>query len=583
MKVADLLKKLCMNSYFLVVVFFIATYITFGFHWGWIDDVFMLNSLKGSFIEQPSILLFSKYHIIQSAVLLKLYKFLPNVSWYEWLLYLQLFFAVSFFFRIMDLVYDFQTSPKGIFSKVGVSIILFLLLFVEPTFMIDFTTVAGLLIVSSSTLLFVSLQKRDFFWENLLCIIFLAFGISLRPELVIILSPLLAVLLWFFKFWKNIEMKKTTMVILSLIVLLFFWSYGINQKENRNLNKQVAMFQHLLDGNNSIGFENALEIDSARTMLIFSWFSGDQKQLLDPNFIQKLEIKNSFQSISFLKMKNSLKDELWKSMRRYTSPYTLTRNWLYKVIPFYIVLILFLVLAAIRKKQRSLFATLMVCFLSVLIPAVIGGVIKLEYRIMLPLFVACVTVVFVVNNGFVESKKSAFLLIGLLIALVPSRVMDCIETSSILHDEVASKENFIQGFNNRFQNKVVLFDLWTMSLNRPKPFSGEVLDGNKNHLMNYGELFSNFIPSHVSGLVDFCGTSELVPFFQCLDEKGNVIFAITNIRASSLTDYFKDVHDMNLELTEVDFANELNEVHYSFLWEKLQMNYYTIESLDRIE
>jgi len=556
------------------IVFFIVVYNAFGFYWGWIDDIYFMNGLTARFYTEPISDLFVRYYVFIIHGYELLYRLVPEVNWYGIFLYGYAFIACSLILFGIDYRMRITVPNLGIRF-----LILFAFAFVfltEAIYMATFTTISILLIGGAFVVIF-AVKTRT----SLLTMLPLAtLGCLIRTDTAALITPMLMVA----SYQLSQKLRNITLFVLTCFLLSPFWAEQLNYSEEVGAFQNYQFhIQNILDGGNSNRFSQLMGIDSARTFALFSWFSGDIENLLTDEYLESVSEFSPISWNTLINAKTSLYNEYQNSCCRYSEEYTPFRNWFIKGC---IGLGLMILVVAFSKKTCENpihFRIILLIFLTAIGTIIITAILfKVEYRFVYPLMLICAILIVAVTKHMRLSKHAGYLFFCLLPVLVSLRSYEYYSTSRHLQIEKEQKKAVEQELATKFENKLVLFDLFTMSANSPDIFLQET--AMNSQFVVYGEIHSNYLERHKQYLSSICGTHEIVPFFHCLYEKrDSVIFAFSSLRVEMYKMYFKELYGIEIVFERLEGKNSaLRNLKYSFVWDELDLDYYRLKTFSRI-
>jgi hypothetical protein len=563
------MKKKILYSLFSIVLLAI-TWLLFGIYWGWIDDIYLANALNGTFFHQPAKSLFISYYVFLSNGLVFLNQLLPKTNWYGIFNLIVLFLIVALF---IALTYKLlKRAEQGKFFNILFIFFLFMVALAELIYMQTFTT-NSLLLFGLSSLYFLNDPK----FRRTALFIILIIAMLIRSDVVFFVFPILFI----FILLESKQKVKLVLLfsILTIALPLVFTITNISSNDVKEWKKYSTTIVNVLDGSNSNSFEKMAKIDKARTLALFTWFQGDIDNLLNQEYVEKLDIHPPFSIVSLKKAGVKFQIEYEKSCCKYNQDYTPSRNWINKgIFISFVLIVLSIYFVAIErdKKRKLIMALYPLSFLGAILFAIIFF--KMEYRIFYPTAFLYIIALLLSNQQKIKNYLIYALLLLLLIVF-PIRIKEYYSTSRDLKAEVNQKELFRAELNSKFSDKLIFFDFLTSGLYSPTFFNYKPFNEGHNTLLLYGEVNSNFIESHKKYLSEICGSDELVPFFECLYQKrDDVIFAFTNHRVEMYEMYFNDVHGKTLKFKKLEQkSNKLNTIHYSYSHNKLFMDYYVFD------
>jgi hypothetical protein len=556
--------------YFLFSIFLITiTWLLFGIYWGWIDDIYLANAINGTFFKDPPQSLFINYYVLLSKGFIFLNQIIPRINWYGVFNLACLFLIVYLFIALI--YHTLNKSKQSNFFNILFIFLLFMVALAEAIYLQTFTSNA-LILFGLSAIYFLNEPKL----KNLSVLVLLIIALLIRSDVIILLFPIIAV----FILINNKEKIKLILLLAFITIALPIILKKIQTNDDaKEWEKYSSTIINILDAGNAETYENMLKKDKARSYAFYTWFQGDFNNLLNQEYIDKLEIHSPFSITTFKKATIKIEKEIDKSCCKYDENYTSSRNWSMKgIVATSIIILLSILFVCLEKdkKRKFLIALFPLAFITTILFTTI--LFKMEYRVFYP--VALITVLaLLLSNKHLASKYLVYVLLILLLIAFPSRLKEYYVTSLDLKEEINKKESFRTELNAKFSNKIILFDFLTTSLYSPTFFKTHAFNEGNNTFLLYGEVFSNFLESHKAYLSEICGSYEIVPFFKCLYEKREeVVFALTDHRVYMYEMYFKDVYGIPIKFKKLELKpNHLNAIHYSYSYNKLNMDYYVFD------
>jgi hypothetical protein len=407
------------------------------------------------------------------------------------------------------------------------------------------------------------------------------FGVLIRTDVLFLLIPLLA-LMWFAKRTRKYQIAAILIALLVLPLGLEWFNYSPEVKE---LQEHTPFIHNILDAGNAHTMEEMMAVDSARTMAFFSWYQGDYDNLLNSAYKQALASHSPFSYLTLRKASFKLSNALTNACCRYPAEYTPYRNWLKRGLLLWLLILGFSIYFSYQSDQRK------EKVINLFVPIIFTGLIlvttvlyKMEYRIFFPLAFTSLLVLFLLNRVRLNWRTTRILFLGLLISL-PFVLSAAYKYQRDLSEETALKEKFLVELDEKFEDKLFFFDLFSASLFTPHLYGNQMLGRQNNTTTVYGEVFKNFDSRHIKYLETFCGSTKIVPFFSCLYERRDeVIFAFTDFRVAMYELYFRDLYGIDVRFKKLmQEDNALKNIDYSYSWNRLHMDYYVLDSFEKIE
>ena len=585
-----------------ILILYLVFYLLDGLYFGWIDDIFMINYLKGTFYGKPDNLLFIDTFIIWSSLLKNLYISHPAFPWYELLEYSILALAIL---KFNISIYN-NSIPEPItkpwqkyFLLAIVNAALFFHLFQLSTFTSVCIFSSAVFLTSYFLSISEGVKKRAVIYLLLFCASFL-----MRPLLVV---PITIISVTFFLFLNRARLWR--FIPVGAIIIASVASIKMSNKTDTKLLCSVHdRAVYLLDGlNTPILKTNKMDSD-VRYQAFFSWFCGDAQQLYSDSFLRKIEPsdKMAYHSQYFFE---DLKAEYQNSSESYDKSYGDYRNWSMRagLLLCILVLTVFLVLSQTSNRNKKRAAIISTVLFAVMI-LLISGSMKMEERFFYPTGIGVLFLLLSINlKGDKDNKKTIsskadlskegnnfshkltifktqpIIKISILIflfSLALIQIIDAGKAHTELEKECELKREFIDEINLSMKGKVAFFDTWSMACVHLKPFRVWSLNP-ANQYSCYGETWSNFLPPHMKYLSEFCSNPEdMGAYFDCLSERKDVVFLITSYRAEFLEKYLSQVCHLNVRFRKISSGTSFEKLKYTFMPFQYEFGLYQIEKIE---
>jgi hypothetical protein len=586
-----------LNPVFLFVLtvgLFLLTYLLLGFHFAWIDDVLMNNYLRGLLSSEP----IDDFYLYQrglSKVLSGLYFVVPQWPWYGLFLYACIFVATFNVFHFLSKVF-LQFKINSRLHRALLLTLFFLVAWIENVYLINFTRVSILLTGSSLLgLIYLIYFEKDVRFFRLKYGFYLgAFGVGylLRPEATTFTLVILGGLVALLSFSR--DFRKPALFVLPL--LLFIGTHTVVEKTSQSADK--AKFEtrwpyifNLLDGCNfkseATGEMLKTPEDSVRLMAVGTWYVEDENQIT-PEFLEQLSASSPISWTTLSNWRQNLNDEFHKAKSFYGREYHRGLNWFVKMIGFAIFNLLILLwclsqLVTGEMSTRSFLKVILYFFGFVALMLTTMLFIKMEDRIFTP-----VAIIFTCGNLLLltslvdlklkgnRAKRGLIVLLILLAGFSIWRMKSMRKIAVEKKQELNLKRNFIAEVNTQFSDKLIFYDLWSMTLLHDSPFKNVEMNPQNTHTV-FGEYWCNSYQSHRDYLKSICGSVEFEPFFECLfEKKEEVVFILSKHRKDLLESYLSILYNLNYKFELIHPDSEVSKIKYSFLWAKLDFNYYRL-------
>lgn len=567
------------------LLLFGATFCFFGFFYGWLDDALIANYFQGIILHQPIDHAIGCFFLL-AQLFVKLYRFVPSVPWYGTLMGFWMFLAtVNFLIFVLNYIIPYLTDKKWL--AVLLCILLYQLIWIENVYLINFTRTAVLL-MGTSFLNLVSItyknQRGKYYWliaSYFMCTFLL--GLFLRMEVVYILLPFFVI--YIFIQQKNKAYRTIAALMLCLLVFKAAEKYFFPQDVAPG--KKIAHILNIVDGLNTYNPNLDLLATSPKNLALFYNYFPDSTSVSDV-YLKSIGPASPIDLIGVKYFWRNLNSEILKSVN-YTAEYHHPLNWFWKTVcfVFFNLVILGLSFFYVMKNRLEgrLFMLQILLVTAFLITALLITVLaKMEDRVLNPaliIFTMGYLAVWLQHNNIVKGLNSKAFLCVLTIVLAASatgRTLNYLVVANQKNDELKLKKSIIDELNVNFNNKLIFFDVWTMSVLHQSPLDKIKLNPSNTYTA-YGDYFSNFQPAHVQYLKDMCGKTDFISFYKCLYERrSNVVFVFSKqYRKELIEKYAKDVYGQKIAFKEINANSKLSRLHYSFLWVRQDFKYYTLD------
>jgi hypothetical protein len=572
-------------TFTIAVLFITLTIMFYGVFYGWLDDTILANYLQGVFLGEP-ISEFFTAHIFISKIYHFFYQNFVLIGWYG--VFLIIFNGLAVFNVFYVIYKKWQSLHKSNFYIIFLTcLIVYILILVENLVLLNYSKTALLLLGSSLLLLdFFAYSnfrsKIHFIWYVYLMMSILI-GLFLRYDIAIfIIIPLTFFLVRNF----NNKFYLIKVITFSIVVgFLFFLTMNLSLVSDvKEKNKVISHILNITDGKNTI---NDFFIDLANKDIEYKALA--LSYLPDTKFYnsESLDIwgQRSILSIESLKFFYSkLVFELNKANSSYSSDYLESENWLQPFVFFLLFNFAIFIFSIIYSKNKHhLFFHVLILSSYYLGIVIVMVFFKMEGRVAMPSS-AIITLasfsLFVENNSGIVYRLRKYLFIFLVVISI-FKLQSLSKLSEKKQNELVLQSNFVKELNHVFNNKLIFFDIWTMSL-----FSNDPLlvtpRNTSNKYLTHKECWSGFIDNHVKYIDNLCGGSDFVSFYSCMyNKKNQVVFVYTkDARIGLIEEYAKRIHNYNLEFSEIFANSELSKIKYAYLPNKLDFGYFIITKFE---
>jgi len=571
----------------IALLLILAGYFSLGYYYGWMDDVINVILLRGMLNAGASSTapgsIFAFPHPFVTDPIAFLYKALPSIAWYGWVMYG--FLTLAFCGVALVLQEVVKRRPLATMALITM---VFLFTWMEHFVLFTYTGVAVLLAGSGMLLL----VHNYFFGENkrllnILAFTLLFFGLCSRFQsgaVTIIYGSAYFTYGWFsrdFGKWRKL-------IPLGLVVLLGIGFFGITKMAcfdaERKALEQIDDYNFTINDADLAKPDHSFsEVDKTKFTAVVLWYFGD-KEGIDLETWQKFTYSSPFQSVNLKDWKSKLKNALGKA-NAYSGAYSCF-NW-YTLFLFLFIFGMaawsYLFIGSIVLREWTVAFGILIAtsvFLGILL--LIAIVVKMEYRLAFPLITIFAT------SGIIELVRFrsrhpeyravrytipmfAIVMIGFIICRMPVWR----NISAVKGNEVAMKRNFIKELN-AFDGEIFQMDHLSLLLLHDTPFFNVSLNP-ANEYMGYGEYWLNYIDVHEQYAFDKCRTETYIETMKCLcDPEKEIIFVQLEERLDFIGQYLGTVYDYRPEFEQVKEGNALEKIEYSFFNFPMNLNYYKV-------
>ncbi len=561
----------------ITVVLLLLTKVILGFYYGWFDEIVLMNLHNGLGYNQPltnHLNTHVRYFLFIADIIVYLNNKLPPFNWYG--IFIYSLASISIFISIKSIYTDIKDNFSISISLLFIALFYFVFL-VEMTFQLNFTTVAVFLVGIGLSKIFENPNKKFTYYLPFLLIF--TTGLLIRYEISAITIPLFMALILFKKDYNN---RKNILVTIVMLMIAPY-AYELHESNHsKDVDKEtVKTFQKILDFKDYHSNYNFFELDKARSTALFTWYSGDDKTLLSEEYINKLNVESSFNTLKIKDIRNRIRTQFDTISKSYSKEYFPTRNWHIKlIISSLIITLLFIYI--LNSNIKTKYIPLVTIFYFTIHFIVLLIFFKLEYRVHYPVFLITLLVI-LKSSKVLWKKENMKYAILILIILSFLRVYEYKSTLKFAKEEQLKKENFYTELFDKFENKKIFLDLYTYSLFPHKGFIN-IKKPSSNIFLVYGEGFSNQHQFHLDYLTSLCGSNEIVAFFNCMfEDRENVVFIFSKIRVEMYELYFKDIYNIDFKFKKLDQGrkNALNSITHTFVGPPINMDYYIFDRFEK--
>lgn len=564
----------------------------FGFHFGWLDDVLVSQVMYGTFSGSPTFNFFENFRLV-GHVLHWFYGLNTTINWMGVFLYSLSFFATIV---ILKIVVEFL---RHVGIKWHVSILIGILFYtaflVENVVFINYTRVAILSMGAGLLLVLHSLQHYNGFKRRVLPIaglLLFSAGYLIRPEVapfaLSVFAVLLAMLLTGKKEHRS-DLLVYSLAVLMIVAVVKIEDHYDNSPQYEEFKRYRPYIVKLLDANYMLDRrEMALnESDRTRILAVGLWYYMDKDQV-GIQYLDSLTQDAEWE----LPPVNIWPDRIatqWRHSKRYTAQYHVGYNYHVKLIMYLalsVVGLLFLLLQLLRK-QISGQAYLFISLYTLLFPLLVLGmliVFKMEDRVLTPFFIihllGYLILITTYSNLFLVKRTSGLMVVLLLVTstFASTRVYGLSQEKKTEGEKL---HRLIEELNTKFQDKIILYDLWTIGYLHENPFTVPRLDTSRNIHFAFGEYFMSPSDNYSAKAKTICQSDSHLEFFNCLcNKKDDVVFFHSQVRIALLENYFGQLYGKQFKFEKMKEPAVLDSLPYSFLWDPIFPGYYQLKECE---
>lgn len=576
------------TSVVISVLLFIITYFTFGFYYGWIDDVIQMNYLRGIGLAKPAKQMFTN-QVLVSKLYHYLYQIGPHIPWYGYFAFFYIFIATTQLVFILSIAFRKFYEKHFLFFVLLVSFFYFIF-WIDFVVLISFTKTAILLVGLSILSLDFAIKDKFSKSERWILVfsnsILLLLGVLNRTEVLYLWIVPLMIYVWRY---KSIEAYKVVALLIVLTMASFYILKSQTDAELQQSIRKIAHIQNVTDGKNTwhIPFDQLVEKDFLyKSAYYYYWpdlsiISDEQLHKWGPEKVYSLaNLKN---------LPTKLKYEVGRAYQGYSKEYSKRLNWWFDFILLSTLNFLICIFIWFRNKRGNV---QLLVHHTLFLLAIMGLLLlvflfyKLESRVVLPSMVLVTLVSFITIsklNNFKTDRQFKWILALVCVPIVLYQVGSYRLVAADRYNEEVLKKKFISEMNYNYDSKVILFDIWSLSLLHSSFFESIQLNPSNRYISHF-ESWSNFVPGNIAALNTICPTTNFVSFYECIaEDKDRFVFVMTkNHRLTFIAEYAKKMHSYELEFEEIFPESALSRIHYSFMPHKFDFGYFMLRKFEKI-
>lgn len=561
----------------------IATWALFGAHYGWLDDFLVVNFVRGIGIAAPEEH-FWLIHILFSKAYRFLYENFPGVPWYGmWLGGLSILST----YLLVDILWK---QTRQVYSKalsVAIISMVYVVAFAENVFLLNFTRIGILLFgLSFVSLVLNSIRQHDYWLigRSILLNILMLSGLLLRPDSIVFILPVLLVFTLLYALMHGRFVAVFKVIALSLfaqVIVLMSVREVLSEPGDSHKLELDRHYNIVVDGHNLLSeASSAVENPDYKALLLH--YLPDETVFNKEN-LNGLGTAQPFTWKVLANWQVNLHQEYEKARFRYPDEYLSDINWFWKSLGFMFFTFLVLTYVLIRYRFSTNTAGVMIMFLVFYVPLfIVGTFYKMEDRLLNPCLILFSLVLVLAGSkmGVRAPSKDNKVSIGLIIVLTTTlliiKVSSYARITNQLHTEREAKSVIISELNTEFKETIFFFDLWSWSVLHQSPFESLSLNPT-NEYMSYGENFTIFFDEHLERLKLLCGQTDFLSVFNCLAERDDVVFVLTDFRKNHLEEFALLKYQEKICFERIRTQSKLSTLRYSLFWFPLKLDYYRLQ------
>ncbi|MEZ5009071.1 MAG: hypothetical protein R2753_13050 [Chitinophagales bacterium] len=538
--------------------------IFFGFHYGWIDDLFFELLFKQQVLCEGRNDLFFYLFFILSNVYYTLYEIAPDFPWIG-ISYIAIITAAVT--CINHLIFKHYSKP--IVTPLLLSFSFFgaflLPLVVYPNF-----TSISILLSLSVLLLFTNNFESILASKAKFIVLALLFLVAflIRPPTAFLASLL-------FLPFILIDQPKRKIFYIAALPMLVVAIYAIsiipllNNERAHDIKWDMKRIQIL---------DNNIEIDVAKmddpklkafSAAYLSWFFADSTYFEDFDYIDRM-LDYQVETNVIQKYSAKLKSEFSKIFSLYNANYHAHLNWGVEFTLLLVLLISLIVLKVYRSKHQT--KTIIAYFLSIIFMILIVLLYKMEYRFFYPILVLLLLHLILSNS---DNKWLPKILIVLFTGITLFQIYSNLKAVSESKIEYKKISATLSNLENKLASKYILFDQLSVSILHQDLFHAVRFD---DKWIAIKESFNKTSEGHKKQLTSLFGCSD----FPCLAEQTidneDYLFLFSPHRVRVIEDYYEAFYNRKIKFEILPISKDVIEVEYSIFNFPLDIHLYYLKS-----
>jgi len=545
------------------IIQFLFVYYFFGFHYVWVDELFIDLLFK----KQVLCVGINEKFLPVFFLLDKLFYFLyESVLTVPWMGIFYIFLLLVSVFNINYLIYSNFNQKFG--YQILISFLLILGLFLKLIVYPNYTSTA--LVVALSTFIIYSIKSEEIVAsKGLLFLLFFIFnlGFLLRPP-VVLLGCFVFLIIIYVNSGRKVMFRTAYLPIISF---LFYFIVGLAIIINQDLSHYVLDYKRskILDTNIEYDFKK-IEDEKLKAFseAYASWFYADSGIFENVEYIDQMlthEVKRGF----FNKHSNKLSKEIKKISTFYSKEYHQGLNWnieLLIILPLLLLLVGFQIKSS-NKKTITFLLNVLLFFLLFLIVLLY----KLEYRFFYPIlfFALLYNILY-----HVKHKSILYLILVLFFNLTIYQLISVKITVKESDKENKAITTTLEAIKTTFASETVIFEMLSTTILHNELLSNIELEDNWISISEIQNLGSKGHKEKLS-LIFGC------PQFTCIAEKAtnnkDYVFLFSESRVKIIENYFKFFYNDDINFVKHPNSEDILDVEYSIFNTPTNIHLYYLE------
>ena len=500
-----------------------------------------------------------------------------------------LLFTFLALFNINVILFHFtkNSGNKRWYLFLGISLFLFWAYIVENLYLVNYTRTALLLSFSSLACLFVlfkSYRNIAHYRYYLLFYIFLfLLGWNTRFTLVLLLMPIMIFFIWAYLPKRKAFVSISSIVIFSIFYIGFSWLILSDERKDtmRDAIQSERYIVNILDGANRDQNANLTKEDSIKVFALKYWFFADKETVLDFDFLEKVGRDNPLKSKALATWKSNIIEEIDKAANYYPQHYMPGMNWWWKT-KFMIIILFALPLIMFVTRQIDKIGFMQIGGFVIASLAYILAItlfVKMEDRALSPtLLIILLGVLLISQKKRIQPNYSAYFLMLVMAFISIVRTSSYLDNSRQREIDLQLKHSIQSELSDKFSNKIVLFDLFTVTILETSPLKEIQYPENWISII---ETWNRHFDAHSKNLESKVGCIKWPCFLDTISTRSDeFVFFHLEKRTELIEIYCSIIYEQEYKFTQLSGQNIVNDLRYSFHWLPFDFRYYYVEKVD---